>query len=262
MPLNLFPQHTIDQYKLQENVQNGQVYLEVWRAIYRLTQAGALAKKQLKNFLAPYGYYEVAHTPGIWIHTTRPIQFSLVVDDFGVKYLGKEHVEHLVHCLKKHYAKVSEDWEGKLYCGITLDWDYIECWADISMPGYIKRLCQRYEQIPPKKTQDIPYQAQPNIYAAAAQDSMPRDDSPLIDDERGKMVQQIIGGALYYRREVDLTVLPTLRSIASEQASATVNTEKKCAQLLDYLATHYNARILYHASYMLLNIHYDASYLS
>ena len=29
MPLHLFPQHTIDQYKLQENAQNGQVYLEV-----------------------------------------------------------------------------------------------------------------------------------------------------------------------------------------------------------------------------------------
>ena len=125
MPLHLFPQHTIDQYKLQENAQNGQVYLEVQRAIYELPQAGALANKQLKNFLAPDGYYEVSHTPGLWHHTTRPIQFSLVVDDFGIKYVGKQHVEYLVHCLKKNYAKVSEDWEGKLYCGITLDWDYI-----------------------------------------------------------------------------------------------------------------------------------------
>ena len=78
MPLNLFPQHTIDQYKLQENVQNGQVYLEVWRAIYGLTQAGALANNQLKKFLPPDGYYEVAHTPGLWRPTTIPIQFSLV----------------------------------------------------------------------------------------------------------------------------------------------------------------------------------------
>ena len=76
------------------------------------------------------------------------------------------------------------------------------------------------------------------------------------------MVQQIIGGFLYYGRAVDLTVLPALSSIASEQASATENTEKKCAQLLDYLATHDNARIRYHASDMVLNIHSDASYLS
>ena len=110
MPLHLFPQHTINQYKLQENAQNGQVYLEVWKAIYGLPQAGALANNQLKKFLAPDGYYEVAHIPVLWRHATRPIQFSLVVDNFGVKYVGKKNVEHLVHCLKKNYAKVSEDW--------------------------------------------------------------------------------------------------------------------------------------------------------
>ena len=65
MPLHLFPQHTVDKYKLQDNAQNGQVYLEVQRAIYRLPQAGALANKQLKKFLSPDGYYEVAHTPGL-----------------------------------------------------------------------------------------------------------------------------------------------------------------------------------------------------
>ena len=110
MPLHLFPHHTIDQYKLQENAQNGKFYLEVRKAIYGLPQAGALTNKQLKKFLSPDGYYEVAHTPGLWRHATISMQFSLVVDDFGVKYIGKQHVEHLVYCLKKNYAKVSEDW--------------------------------------------------------------------------------------------------------------------------------------------------------
>ena len=163
--------------------------------------------KQFNKSLAPDGYYEVAHTPGIWRHTTRPIQFSLVVDNVGVKYLGKEHVDHLVHWLKKHYKKVSEDWEGKLYCGITLDWNYIKRWVDISMPGHIKRLHQRYEHISPNKTQHSPYQAQPKFYGAAAQDFMPTEDCPLIYDKRKQLVKQIIGGVLYYGRAVDLTVL-------------------------------------------------------
>ena len=89
MPLHLFPQHTIDQYKLQDNAQYGQVYLEVRRSIYRLPQADTLANKQLKKFLPPDGYYEVTHTPGLWLHATGPIQFYLVVEDFGVKYVGK-----------------------------------------------------------------------------------------------------------------------------------------------------------------------------
>ena len=130
------------------------------------------------------------------------------------------------------------------------------------MTGYIKQLRQRYEQRPPKKMQHIPYRAQPEIYGAEAQNSMPPDDPPLINEERNKLFQQIIGGVLYYGRAVDLTILPVIRSIASEQPSATENTEKKCTQLLDYLATRDNARIRYHASDMVLNIHSDASYLS
>ena len=134
-------------------------------------------------------------------------------DDFGVKCVGKQHVEHLVHCFKKNYAKVSEDWEGKLYCGITLEWNYNQRWVDISMPGYIKQLRQRYEHLSPKKMQHSPYRAQPKIYGAAAQNSMPPDDSPLINEERKKSFQQIIGGVLYCVRAVDLMVLPALSSI-------------------------------------------------
>jgi hypothetical protein len=43
------------------------------------------------------------------------------VDDFGVKYVGREHAKHLMAALKEDYEAVSVDWEGKLYCGITLD---------------------------------------------------------------------------------------------------------------------------------------------
>ena len=109
-------------------------------------------------------------------------------------------MERLVHFLKKNYAKVSEDWEGKLYCGIKLEWNYSERWVDISMPRYIKLLRQKYEHISPKKMQHSPYRSQPNIYGAAAQHSMPPEDSPLINEEQKQLVQKssgvfyIIGG--------------------------------------------------------------------
>jgi hypothetical protein len=35
------------------------------------------------------------HTPGMWLHKTRPIAFSLIVDDFVVKYGGQQHAHHL-----------------------------------------------------------------------------------------------------------------------------------------------------------------------
>ena len=45
MPIALFPKHPIKQYKLNENVKNGFVYLEIWQAIYGLPQAGSLANQ-------------------------------------------------------------------------------------------------------------------------------------------------------------------------------------------------------------------------
>ena len=43
----------------------------------------------------------MAHTPGLWRYVTRPVQFTLVVDDFGVNYVGKEHADHLIKATKK-----------------------------------------------------------------------------------------------------------------------------------------------------------------
>jgi len=68
---------------------------------------------------------------------SRLIAFTLVVDDFGVKYVGKKHADHLVNVLKQNH-KISEDRTGSLYCGITLKWDYTQRTLDISMPGCTK----------------------------------------------------------------------------------------------------------------------------
>jgi hypothetical protein len=54
--------------------------MEIRRAMYGLPQAGILANKLLKQRLAKHGYYEVTHTPGLWKHISRPVQFTLVVD--------------------------------------------------------------------------------------------------------------------------------------------------------------------------------------
>jgi hypothetical protein len=61
---------------------------------------------------------------------------------------------------------------------------------------------------------------------------------------------------------VDPTVLIPLNDIETEQTKATEKTQAATNQLLDYLATHPDATIRYHASDMVLHIHSDASYLS
>ena len=85
------------------------------------------------------GYFQDQYIPGLWAHKTRPIQFTLVVDDFGVKYNGREHAEHLLKVLRQHYEAVTDDWTGGRYLGIFLDWDYNGKKVHLTMPGYIEK---------------------------------------------------------------------------------------------------------------------------
>ena len=62
--------------------------------MYGLPQSGLLANELLEKGLNKHGYHQSKLVPGLWKHDTRPIRFTLVVDDFGVKYEGKEHALH------------------------------------------------------------------------------------------------------------------------------------------------------------------------
>jgi hypothetical protein len=150
MPLTLFPPWTREQYNLDTHAKNGFVYLKMHCTLWGLPQAGILANKLLRKRLLPHGYYECTHTPGLWRHLTCPISFTLVVDDFGVKCVGKEHVNHSIECLRESY-ELTKDWMGNLYCGIKLLWDYTARTLNISMPGYIKKLLHKYKHKMAKK---------------------------------------------------------------------------------------------------------------
>ena len=65
-------------------------------------------------------------------------------------YQGDEHVHHLLNILKKYYPKISEDWSGTLYCGIHMTWNPSFTKVQLSMPGYIDNLLQKYQHTPTK----------------------------------------------------------------------------------------------------------------
>ena len=47
IPLNLFPEWTKKQYNLNKLAFGGWVYIEMWRAVWGLPQAGILANKRI-----------------------------------------------------------------------------------------------------------------------------------------------------------------------------------------------------------------------
>ena len=70
-----------------------------------------------------------------------------------------------------------------------------------------------------------------------------------------------MGTFLYCVISIDSTILVILNKIGSEQSTSTTNTESKCAKLMDYLHTHPNAVVRFHAIDMILYIKSDAYYL-
>ena len=86
-------------------------YVKIIMAIYGLNQSGALANKDQKANLAKHGYFPMNHTPGLFKHESRPINFSAVVDDFGVLYRSKAVAKQLEAELTSHYP-ITENWMG------------------------------------------------------------------------------------------------------------------------------------------------------
>ena len=105
--------------------------------MYGLPQSVILAQTKLEKRLKAEGYSQSALIPRFWTHTTCTMCFMLCVENFGVKYVGKEHVQHLMAVLENHYT-ISHDWAGKRYLGIDLDWDYESRKVQLSMLLYFK----------------------------------------------------------------------------------------------------------------------------
>jgi hypothetical protein len=108
---------------------------------------------------------------------------------------------------------------------------------------------------------NTPFPGMSRLYTAQTQYAT-KDETPPLTAQQCLTIQKVTGSVLYYARAVDPTVLMPLNDIATEQTKATEKTQAATNQLLDYLATHPDATIRYHASDMILHIHSDASYLS
>jgi hypothetical protein len=83
----------------------GYVCVEIRRGMYGFRKPGASPMINSSVFLAPHGYQTLLPlTPGLWTHTSRDIVFSLVVDDFGMRYTSQSDADHLIATLAKRLS--------------------------------------------------------------------------------------------------------------------------------------------------------------
>ena len=262
MKLSDIPDEIIRAYNLRAKATpDGSVYIEINKGMYGLPQAGLLANELLEKRLNKQGYYQSKLVPGLWKHKTRDIQFTLVVDDFGVKYTRREDAEHLLKTIEQHYP-VTTDWTGTRYIGITLDWDYENRQVHLSLPGYVKKALLQFNHTKPTKRQDSPFPYTPPNYGQKKQYAQQHSDAPALDKKGKLFIQQVCGKFLFYGRAVDSTLLTPISAIASQQANPTEDTMAQTKQLLDYLASQDEAVLTYSASDMTLAVHSDAGYLN
>jgi hypothetical protein len=241
MLLSRFPEEIIQKYNLNALAVDGWVNIETRKGMYVLKQAVLLANQLLQTRLAPFGYYPARHTTGLWLHRARPISFTLAVNDFAVKYVRKEHAEHLRNGLLQTY-ELTTDWTATVYSGMTFKWDYDKRTCDISMPRYASNVLSKFQHDSPKNPQHTHSRYVTPVYGAKTQYTTKNETLPLTA-QHCLTIQKVTGSVLYYTRAVDPTVLMPLNDIVAEQTKATEKMQAATNQMLDYLATHPDATI-------------------
>ena len=104
LKLSDIPSEIIKIYNIKDKATaDGSIYVDIRKGMYGLPQARLTVKELLKKRLAKHEYSQSKLVPGLWSHEWRTIQFTMVVDDFGVKYVGKENSEHLIYVLQKNH---------------------------------------------------------------------------------------------------------------------------------------------------------------
>jgi hypothetical protein len=140
------------------------------------------------------------------------------VDDFTFKYLGKHHADHLRNALLQNY-ELTNDWEGKVYSGMSLKWDYKNRTCDISMPGYVSNVLSKLQHESPQHPRHTPSRYVTPVYGTKTQYAT-QDETPPLTAKQCLNIHKVTGYVLYYTRVVDPTVLMPLNDIATEQTKA------------------------------------------
>jgi hypothetical protein len=111
------------------------------------------AQELLEERLAKHGYMQSKIIHDFWKRKTRPTCFTLVVDDFVVKYTNEHNAEHLISMLKQDY-NITIDQEATNYIGLAIEWDFGTKQFHTHMPGYLDKALIRFKHEASKKKQN------------------------------------------------------------------------------------------------------------
>ena len=233
--------------------------MEIRKGGLRLKQVGRIPRDLLTKNLSINGYAPVKHTPSLWSHHTSDLMFSLVVNNVGIKYTGKEDKDHLIKSLRKDY-EITEDWIGEKYLGLTLKWDYVKRNVRISMPGYIKLDLLKLQHESTKPPQYALHHWNQPMYGSNTQYAY-TNNAELLDAQSTLYMQKVCGKLpiLLHSRRPPHVGGPGhhFRSTGPHHH----NPHGSHLLVIRLRATNPNTTLHYYASYMILHIARNAPYL-
>ena len=165
----------------------------------------------------------------------------------------------MLKSLREDYV-ITEDWTGEKYLGLTLKWDYVNRNVSVSIPGYVQAALLKFQIEASTKPQDDLHRWNQTIYGAKNQYA-DTNNADWMAAESTVYVQRVYGLLLYYVIAVHQKMFVFLNTIATSQAHVNTTTMGDIVRLLNYVATHPDATLQYHARDMILQISSDASYL-
>ena len=258
IPIRMIPHKTMDTHTLRSFIDHQSILFEVTKGLYGLPQAGLLAQQRLIAHFAIHGYHET-RTPRLFRHVSNGTDFTLVVDDFGIKYSTKQGAQHLIDTLRLLYI-IKIDWTGSTYIGFTIKFNVPKHTVSLTMPGYIAKVLQRFA-VPISLGASSPAIYSPPSYGSRDH-RITIDQTPPLSPTEIKTLQEQVGCLLYYARGVDPTILPAVNHIASLQSTPTASVKSAMDRLLQYCARFPDNALVFTACDMTLFIQSDASYLS
>ncbi len=93
-----------------------------------------------------YHFYGMEHSCFIYfeirgyMYEIRDIMFTLVVNDFGVRYGSQDGIDHLESTLKLNDYKITVRPEGDQYLGMIIAFNTKRTAVTLSMLGYVSKM--------------------------------------------------------------------------------------------------------------------------
>ena len=156
IPVKHIPQEIINEYNALPLSNNGFLWFEITNVIYGLTQVRRLANKLPTKQLSNMDFPNKTHPKTVAPQNMPNKCFAVCWRIWN--WLHKQgRQKYLIKSIKKNYEVVAEDWNGNLFFGISLNWNYQDRTVDLCIPGYIGKVLQKFQHKNPTKSVNQPY---------------------------------------------------------------------------------------------------------